>query len=226
MQSEHYINLNLDFKKTKKVNIIHSEYNYIDAPLMDEFTKYVAIREEIQNRLIDKFLIDPRKIKIILNPINTSFYNFQFDENLDNFFIEKKFGIFVSSYWNRFRFKAMIDFALFCKEMNLHCVLVTSCTSNEDLEILNQLYDKIIEPTKNINKIMKNASLSGGIQKGRTYWEAKLLGLSVVEYIVDENGNIINEIYESATDQKELENIKKMTNPNYVVSQILNWGLN
>ena len=96
--------------------------------------------------------------------------------------------------------------------------------SKEIKENMYEFYDKISETTPNINYLMKKATICGGILKGRTYWEAKLLGKPVMEYMVDSNGEIEYEIYEKAPNLEELENIKKITNPKYVVDEIIKWA--
>jgi hypothetical protein len=42
--------------------------------------------------------------------------------------------------------------------------------------------------------------------------------------MVDSNGEIEYEIYEKAPNLEELENIKKITNPKYVVDEIIKWA--
>jgi hypothetical protein len=45
-----------------------------------------------------------------------------------------------------------------------------------------------------------------------------------MEYMVDSKGEIEYEIYEKAPNLEELENIKKITNPKYVVDEIIKWA--
>ena len=140
-------------------------------------------------------------------------------------FVKNKFGIFACGSLAQIRLNAAIEFSHHCRENKIKSLFVGN-THNEAKDNLNQFYDKIIDATPNINYYMKHAAICGGIQKGRTYWEAKLLGKPVLEYMVESNGEIIYEIYEKSPTYEELKNIKEITHPEYVVNQIIEWAFN
>jgi hypothetical protein len=223
MQSDHFLNLNLklNLNHTKLINVIHSEVFECDAPLKIQNVKYVAVREEIKDNLIKNFDINQDLIKILYNPINENYHK----KNTYEYFEYKdiNYGIFACANFGPIRLNAAVEFSLFCKENKIKSLLVSNMP--EDIkENMYQFYDKILEATPNINYLMKHAVICGGILKGRTYWEAKLLGKPVMEYMVDSKGEIEYEIYEKAPNIEELENIKKITNPKYVVDEIIKWA--
>lgn len=223
MQAKHFIDLKIPFKQANIINIIHSEVYDIDHPLLFNNIKYVAVREEILKYLINNFNIDKNLILTILNPINKDFYNKISD--LQDDFVKNKFGIFACGILTQIRLNAAIEFSHYCRENKIKSLFVGNIY-DEAKQNLYQFYDKILDATPNVNYYMNHATICGGIQKGRTYWEAKLLSKPVMEYMVDSNGEIINEIYEKSPTQQELEIIKKITDPEYVTNQIIQWAFN
>lgn len=221
MQSDHYKKLNINFESNKIINIIHSEVYDVDHPLLLENIKYVAVREEISKYLINNFNINKNLILTLLNPINKDFY-IKIDDLQDDF-VKNKFGIFACGSLAQIRLNAAIEFSHYCRENKIKSLFVGTIY-NEAKENLYQFYDKILDATPNVNYYMKHATICGGIQKGRTYWEAKLLGKPVCEYMVESNGEIIYEIYEKSPTLEELEKIKKYTNPEYITNQIFEWA--
>ena len=223
MQSHHFsnLNLNLDFRKTKLINIINSEVYECDDPFKIDNIKYIAVREEIKENLIKKFDIKEKLTKVLINPINENFYT-KMDLDIQEY-RKTKFGIFACGSLGMVRLKSAIEFSLFCKENKLKSLLISNMENNIKNNMY-QFFDDILDATPNVNCYMKHAAICGGILKGRTYWEAKLLGKPVMEYMVDSKGEIEYEIYEKAPNLEELENIKKITNPKYVVDEIIKWA--
>lgn len=218
MQAGHFKNLDIKIGNARIINIIHSEVYDCDHPLINNRVKYIAVRQEIKDYLINNFNIAPEKITILINPINKKFYEIS-NQELDEFY-EKKFGIFACSSFGQVRHKAIIDFAIFCKDLNYKSLLIAPLDQRLK-NTLENIYDKIIEPCDDINKYIQKAQISGGIQKGRTYWEAKLCGKATIEYIVNSNGDILDEIHEPRPSEKELNEIKKITDPQYITKKII-----
>lgn len=223
MQSQHFKDQNIKIKNARIINIIHSEVYDLDNPLIHNRAKYIAVRNEIKEHLIKNFNIDPSKITTLINPINKNYYSSEESSEesseLDDFYNEK-FGLFACGNIGQIRWKAAIDFALFCRELNYKSLLMAP-TNKEIKNEFDKFYDRVIDPAKNVNKIMQKAQISGGILKGRTYWEAKLCGKPVIEYMVNPEGDILNEIYETAPTEHEINQIKKNTDPEYIANEII-----
>jgi hypothetical protein len=215
MQANHFKNLNIDVNDARIINIIHSEVYDCDAPYINNKTEYIAVRDEIKKYLISNYNIPENKITTLINPINKKFYN---DLTLEK--NNKKIGVFACNTLGQVRLKAAYDFAMFCKEINYESILIGYMTHYLKNEF-SKIYNIILDPTEDYNKILNNCNLSGGILKGRTYWEAKLLGKAVVEYMVDPNGEILDEIHEDKPISDEIEYIKNITDPEFIASKIL-----
>ena len=219
MQAQHFESLNIKIKNSKIVNIIHSEVYQVDNPLIHNKAKYISVRDEIKQHLIKNFNIKPENIITLINPINKKYYSNDQLNKLDNFYNEK-FGLFACGSLGEIRWKAAIDFAFFCKELNYKSLLMASLNEETKKEFY-KFYDRIIPPSENVNLFMQKAQISGGILKGRTYWEAKLCGKPVIEYMVNPQGDILYEIYEEKPTPKEIEQIKMMTDPENLAKNIL-----
>jgi hypothetical protein len=65
------------FPDFEKISTIHSEVIDLEKPVKHEsIKKYIAIRPEIKDHLIDNFDIEENNIDIIYNPVdNTKFTN-------------------------------------------------------------------------------------------------------------------------------------------------------
>ncbi len=219
MQAQHFKSLNIKIKNSKIVNIIHSEVYKLDNPLIHNKAKYISVRDEIKQHLIKNFNIKPENITTLINPINKKFYSNDHLNKLDNFYNEK-FGLFACGFLGQLRWQAAIDFALFCKELNYKSLLMASINEETKKEFY-KFYDRIIPPSENVNLFMQKAQISGGILKGRTYWEAKLCGKPVIEYMVNPQGDVLCEIYEEKPTPEEIEQIKIMTDPENLAKNIL-----
>ncbi len=219
MQSQHFESLNIKIKDARVINIIHSEVSAVDNPFIHEGAKYISVRDEIKQHLVENFNIQPEKITTLINPINKKYYSSGHLNKLDNFYNEK-FGLFACGFLGELRAAAAIDFAIFCKELNYKSLLMASLNEETKKEFY-KFYDRIIPPSENVNLFMQKAQISGGILKGRTYWEAKLCGKPVIEYMVDPQGDILYEIYEEKPTPEEIEQIKIMTDPENLAKNIL-----
>jgi hypothetical protein len=215
MQAQHFKNLNIDINDARIINVIHSEVYDCDTPYINNKTEYIAVRNEIKKYLIKNYNIPENKITTLINPINKNLYN---DLSLED--QNKKIGVFACNILGQVRLKAAYDFAIFCKEINYESILIGYMSQNLKVEF-SKIYNIILDPTEEYNQILHRCSLSGGILKGRTYWEAKLLGKSVIEYMVDSNGEILDEIHEDKPTSDEIEHIKTITSPEFIASKIL-----
>ena len=165
----------------KIINIIHSEIYEVEAPALElKIDKYICVRDSIKQMLLIEYKIPEINIEVIFNPINTSIFNRLSCS-------DKKYGLFVGTYSN-VRHNAMVKFSDYCKRNNLKSIFVGF---NHNLV---NFFDKTLPTTTDIVSLVKNASICGGIIFGRTYWEAKLCGKPTIEYLIDKNGNVTEEI--------------------------------
>lgn len=217
------LNLNLD---VPIIHIVHSEFFEIDKPLVGyEKIKYVAVRTEIKDYLIREYGIDPNLIYIVLNPIKTTNFNNVIREN-DRIEINKiggRYGLFAGTFMY-LREKAAISFSNTCKEIGLRSVYAGEFITEENFKFLNQYFDVVLHYQDNIHSLFKGASLTGGIQKGRTYWEGKLCKRTVCEYMVDPGGEIYDVLLEDGTDE-DAALVAKVVDPSFVVELLIDLGM-
>jgi hypothetical protein len=221
--AEHFksLNLNLD---VPIIHIVHSEFFEIDKPLVGyNKIKYVAVRTEIKDYLIREFGIDPNLIYIVLNPIETNNFNNVITENDRINKIGVSYGLFAGTFMY-LREKAAISFSSTCKEIGLRSIYAGECINDENVKFLNQHFDLVLNYQDNIHFLFKGASLTGGIQKGRTYWEGKLCKRTVCEYMVDPKGEIYDVLVEDTTD-KDAALVAKVVEPSFVVELLIDLGM-
>ena len=211
------------------LNIIHSEFFDEDIPFHKANPelagyaenidcKFLAVRNEIKNHLIENYKIDKEKIKVILNPIEYSYFN---NVNTDQ---KLNYGIFPGNF-NFLREKPSMHFANFCKQKNLKSIFI-GFVHEEDKKIVENCFDEVLEHSNDITDLLSKASLIGGIQKGRTFWESKILKTPNLEYSVDKEGNILfHHYFENNYDEIELFKIEKLIDSENVAEMILFYSL-
>lgn len=189
------------------INICHSEIYDTETPLISEkVIKYVGIRPTICEK-IKSFGINENKIELIRNPIDLKKFNTY--NTTDG-----GFGLFVGT-MGGLRFKAAKHFSEFCKVNNLESVYVSA----ENIKL--PFYNINLGPQINIEKLFKSCTISGGIIRGRTYFEARLCGKKTIEYFLDSMGAITDVQYEDEPTHSELITLKDEFDRIMVAKRIL-----
>lgn len=218
--------MNLDLE-APIVHIIHSEFFEIDKPLIGfDRIKYVAVRTEIKNHLIKEYSIDPNLIYIVLNQIRVDNFNSILSESDQNEIdkIGGPYGLFAGTFMY-LREHAAISFSSICRDKGLRSFYAGELVTEENLKFLKQHFDVVLNFEDNIHSLFKGAEITGGIQKGRTYWEAKLCEKLQYEWIVDSEGQIIDLLIERAT-RADRELVEAVVDPSFVSNLLLDLGLN
>ncbi len=224
--ADHFKTLNFEVN-APIIHIVHSEFFEVDKPLIGfDRIKYVAVRTEIKDYLIKEYSVDSNLIYIVLNPIKVRDFNSVIRES-DRIEIDKiggPYGLFVGAF-TYIRVQAIISFSNTCRKMGLISVYaVGDFITEENLQFLNQHFDVVLNFKEDIHSLFKGASLTGGIQKGRTYWEGKLCKRTVCEYMVDPKGEIYDVLVEDATD-KDAALVAKVVDPSFVVELLIDLGM-
>lgn len=226
--AEHFKSLNLDTKGKPIIHLVHSEFFEIDKPLVGyENIKYVAVRTEIKDYLINHYSIDESSISIILNPIDVTKFNPLITEE-DKEIVKQmglnNFGLFAGTFMY-LREKPSINFAMLCKAKGIKSVYVGELVNDKNRQLLEQHFDLVLPFNDKVNSLFKMAQITGGIQKGRTYWEGKLCKKTVFEFMVDSDGEIYDLLIETGSDE-DAEIVKKIVEPTFVTELILDLALN
>jgi hypothetical protein len=223
--ADHFKTLNFEVN-APIIHIVHSEFFEIDIPLIGfDRIKYVAVRTEIKDYLIKEYSIDPNLIYIVLNPIKVRDFNSVIRES-DRIEIDKiggPYGLFAGTFMY-LREQAAISFSNTCRENGLRSVYAGECITEANVKFLNQYFDVVLNFKDDIHSLFKGASLTGGIQKGRTYWEGKLCKRTVCEYMVDPKGEIYDVLVEDATD-KDAALVAKVVDPSFVAELLIDLGM-
>jgi hypothetical protein len=169
-----------------KISIIHSEIIDLENPYIHEsIKKYVCVRPEIQEHIIDQFGIEKEKTVVIYNPIDTERFNR--DNTKDGGYV-----LFVGTI-DYLRKNMLYDLAEYSKRVNKELWLVGKDKSDYLTHLLSEnKHLKHIQPTKDVERYTKNCSEMGGIQLGRTTIEGWLCGKPGWIYNVDSNGYILS----------------------------------
>jgi hypothetical protein len=177
--------LNVLYPTTDKICTIHSEVIELENPVIhDSIKRYIAIRPEIKEHIINNFSISENIIDVVYNPIDeTKFYN----KNLKT----ENYILFVGSI-DYLREQSIKDLVLYSKEQGKELWLVGENKSNYLQELLQNSHVKHFPPTLDVDKYIHKCSETSGILLGRTTIEGWMCGKPGWIYNVDSSGNILN----------------------------------
>ena len=197
------------FPITKKICTIHSEVNNLENPVLHfSIFKYIAIRPEIKEHLVKNFGISENQIVTIYNPIDDKRFN-------TNNTKDDGYLLFVGTI-DYLRRNTILDLVEYTRENNQEFWLVGKNHSNYLQNVISNPHVKYFDSTSEIEKFVKNSSVTAGILLGRTTIEGWMCGKPGWIYNVDNNGQILG---------KELFNVPQDIDKFYlsnVVKQIKN----
>jgi len=177
--------MNMLYPTIDKICTIHSEVIELENPIVHHsIKKYIAIRPEIKNHMINNFGISDDIIDVIYNPIDETKF---FDKNIKS----ENYTLFVGSI-DYLRKNTILDLIEVTKKENKELWLVGENKSDYLNEILNNPHVKHFNPTMDIEKYVHKCSETAGILLGRTTIEGWFCGKKGWIYNVDEIGNIID----------------------------------
>jgi len=182
------------YPEVPAISSIHSEVIELEHPVIsDKISKYIAIRPEIKEFLINSFNISEDKIDVVYNPIDNTRFNTEFlPPKVEN---EVKKIIFVGTI-DYLRRNAIEDLVKTTKEEGNRLVLVGNNSDTYLEGILKENEHITYYPaTPTVEKILKQCDETAGILLGRTTIEGWLCGKGGWIYDVDSGGNIINKAF-------------------------------
>jgi glycosyltransferase involved in cell wall biosynthesis len=157
----------------------------LENPYIHEsIKKYICIRPEIQEHIINNFSIDREKTKVIYNPIDEEKFNLN---NVN----DKNYVLFVGTI-DYLRKQTLFDLMDYSKTINKEFWIIGENKSDYLSDLLVNNHVKYFKPTNDIESFTKNCSETGGILLGRTTIEGWMCGKPGWIYNVDSNGDIIN----------------------------------
>jgi glycosyltransferase involved in cell wall biosynthesis len=168
-----------------KISTIHSEVISLEDPVInDTIVKYICIRPEIQEHIINNFKIDKNSTEVIYNPIDTDRFNTK--NTKDDGYV-----LFVGSidYLREYAIKDLVEYS---KSIGKELWLVGDNKADYLTLLLENPHVKYFPSTNKVEKFVKNCSETAGILLGRTTIEGWMCGKSGWIYNVDKYGKIIN----------------------------------
>jgi len=184
--TEHLLRM---FPDTPMISSIHSEVISLEEPVLStQIKKYIAIRPEIKEYIVNKFGVESDDVSVIYNPID--------DEKFKPVITPPRKG------GKRILFVGTIDYLR--KQTIQELITVTKTEGNElwivgsknetylDEMIEGQQHVKYYEPTPNVEKYIQQCDETAGILLGRTTIEGWMCGKKGWIYDIDSYGNILS----------------------------------
>ena len=173
------------YPNVPKISTIHSEVISLEDPVINEsIHKYICIRPEIQNHIVEKFQINKKNTEVIYNPIDTNRFN---TKNTKVY----PYILFVGTidYLRENTIKDLIEYS---KSQNKELWIVGENKANYLNEILDNSHVKHFPATNKVEDYVKNCTETAGILLGRTTIEGWLCGKPGWIYNVDDKGKILD----------------------------------
>ena len=182
------------YPEIDKIYSIHSEVIELEEPIKHEsIKKYIAIRPEIKEYIVNYFDIPEKDVDIIYNPVDNEKFKPKPVKTQDSI-------LFVGTI-DYLRRETIMDLIDYTKENNKELWLMGEDKNNYLPNILLQPHVKHFKPGWNVEKLINECSETAGIQLGRTTIESWLCNKPSWIYKVNSLGNIQSkEKFEPPTD--------------------------
>lgn len=203
--TEHLLKL---YPNTPVVCSIHSEVINLEEPIISpQIKKYIAIRPEIKEHIVNNFKIDPTCVDVIYNPIDSK----RFKPVFSNIKRDKKRILFVGTI-DYLRKETIKDLINTTKENGEELWIVGKFNGVEPNEFDMGEHVKYFPPIKNIEKYVYECDETAGVLLGRTTIEGWMCGKKGWIYNINDNGNVLSKtLYDVPLDidKFKVENVIK-----------------
>jgi glycosyltransferase involved in cell wall biosynthesis len=190
------------YPELPKISAIHSEVISLEDPVVDPtIKKYIAIRPEIKEHMINNFDIPEEMIEVIYNPVD----NKKFQSKIVS---EENYVLFVGTI-DYLRKETILDLIEYTREIGKELWLVGENNGNYLENVLLEDHVKHFPSTWKIEDFILKSYETAGIQLGRTTIESWMCGKSSWIYKVDSNGFILSkEKFNPPTDIEKYHTLK------------------
>jgi hypothetical protein len=173
------------YPELPKISAIHSEVISLEDPVVDPtIKKYIAIRPEIKEHMINNFDIPEEMIEVIYNPVD----NEKFQSKKVS---EENYVLFVGTI-DYLRKEAILDLIEYTRELGKELWLVGENNGNYLENVLLENHVKHFPSTWKIEDFISKSYETAGIQLGRTTIESWMCGKPSWIYKVDSGGFILS----------------------------------
>jgi glycosyltransferase involved in cell wall biosynthesis len=182
------------YPELDKICSIHSEVISLEDPVVDPtIKKYIAIRPEIKEHMVNNFEIPEEMIDVIYNPVDNEKFK---SKNTS----EENYVLFVGTI-DYLRKETILDLIEYTREIGKELWLVGENNGNYLENLLLEDHVKHFPSTWKVEDFILKSYETAGIQLGRTTIESWMCGKSSWIYKVDKGGFILSkEKYEPPTD--------------------------
>jgi glycosyltransferase involved in cell wall biosynthesis len=183
------------YPEISKIYSIHSEVIELENPIKHEsIKKYIAIRPEIKEYIVDKFEIPEEQVDIIYNPIDS-------DKFKPNPSVKTENSVLFVGTIDYLRKETILDLMERTKEEGKELWLVGEDKSNYLQQVLFESHVKYFPATWSVENFIYKCEETAGIQLGRTTIEGWMCGKPSWIYKVDSGGFILSkEKFDPPTD--------------------------
>ena len=173
------------YPELPKICAIHSEVIPLEDPVVDPtIKKYIAIRPEIKEHMINNFEVPKEMIEVIYNPVdNEKFQSIKVSE--------ENYVLFVGTI-DYLRKETILDLVEYTKELGKELWLVGENNGNYLENVLLEEHVKHFPSTWKIENFILKSYETAGIQLGRTTIESWMCGKPSWIYKVDTGGFILS----------------------------------
>ena len=182
------------YPELPKICAVHSEVISLEDPVKDDtIKKYIAIRPEIKEHMINNFEIPEEMIEVIYNPVDNEKFK---SKDVS----EENYVLFVGTI-DYLRKESILDLIEYTREIGKELWLVGENNGNYLENILLEDHVKHFPSTWKVEEFISKSYETAGIQLGRTTIESWMCGKSSWIYKVDSGGFILSkEKHEPPTD--------------------------
>jgi len=173
------------YPELPKICAIHSEVISVEDPVVDPtIKKYIAIRPEIKEHMVNNFEIPEEMIEVIYNPVD----NEKFQSKKSS---EENYVLFVGTI-DYLRKEAILDLIEYTRDIGKELWLVGENNGNYLENLLLEDHVKHFPSTWKVEDFILKSYETAGIQLGRTTIESWMCGKSSWIYKVDKGGFILS----------------------------------
>jgi hypothetical protein len=190
------------YPELPKISAIHSEVISLEDPVVDPtIKKYIAIRPEIKEHMVNNFDIPEEMIEVIYNPVD----NEKFQSKKVS---EENYVLFVGTI-DYLRKETILDLIEYTRELGKELWLVGENNGNYLENVLLENHVKHFPSTWKIEDFILKSYETAGIQLGRTTIESWMCGKSSWIYKVDKGGFILSkEKFDPPSDIEKYHTLK------------------
>jgi len=201
------------YPELNKIYSIHSEVIELENPIKDDtIKKYIAIRPEIKDYIVNKFEIPEEQVDIIYNPIDS-------DKFKPNPLIKTENAVLFVGTIDYLRKETILDLMERTKEESKELWLVGEDKGNYLQQVLFEKHVKHFPATWSVENFIYKCEETAGIQLGRTTIEGWMCGKPSWIYKVDSGGFILSkEKFNPPTDMEKYyaSNVAKQIKEEYL----------